>query len=77
MPLLQTILVSQHGTQLSSNMRIFLVAKIENHVTTSHFCALIDYHLLYFVQDTKFSGFWLAGNTVVQLARLNTSTVIS
>lgn len=53
MPLLQAILVSRHGTQLSSNIHIFLAAKIENCVKTSHFCALIenDCHLLYFVQD--------------------------
>lgn len=52
-PLLQTILVAQHGTQLSSNICMFLVAKIENFVKTSHYCALIenDWHLLYFVQD--------------------------
>lgn len=39
MPRLQTILVSQRGTQLSSNICVFEVAKIENYVKTWHFCA--------------------------------------
>jgi len=44
-PLLQAITVSQHGTRLSSNTRIFLVEKIESCVKTSHFCALIENEL--------------------------------